>query len=231
MDNWEPYLHWAFRDEAVLVPSLYLHSFSSFLAASILTTCICACERCLSHLLDKHWSIPFIRHSRWKKLVWRASLYWIVTFLRLCYMLISMTFNLGLILVLVTALTVTQTVLELLNSSECRQNPRRDIGATDLEQPLLERQSELSLVTRPRLKSRPGHIYIDPSHSNIARADALASELGISPNPERVQLSQCERTGASFDAGAARAMSKSSQSAAGPDSHLPTQLEADPVSD
>ncbi|KAF8079002.1 copper transporter [Lyophyllum atratum] len=201
MDKWEPYFHWAFRDEPVLFSSLYVHSFSSFLAASILVICICIGERCLSRLLEKHWAFPSIRHSRWQQLVWRASLYWVVTLLRLSYMLISMTYNFGLIIVIVTSLTVTQTIVELLDSSGYRSKQARKRHEADSEQPLLDRQSELRLVTYPRSKSKPDNIFIHPNHSNLARADALASEMGISADTERVHVHKYEREDAAWNAG------------------------------
>ena len=41
--------------------------------------------------------------------------------------------------------------------------------------------------TRPRSKSKPDDIFIHPAQSNIARADAVAMELGLAGETERVQ--------------------------------------------
>ena len=59
-----------------------------------------------------------------------------------------------------------------------------------VNQPLLtceERVYPLKNVqTRPRSKSKPDDIFIHPTNSNIARADAVAQELGISGDTDRV---------------------------------------------
>lgn len=41
--------------------------------------------------------------------------------------------------------------------------------------------------TRPRSRSKPDAIFIHPTESNLARADAVALELGLSGNTDRVQ--------------------------------------------
>jgi len=41
--------------------------------------------------------------------------------------------------------------------------------------------------TRPRSKSKPDDIFIHPTESNIARADAVALELGLAGETDRVQ--------------------------------------------
>lgn len=65
---------------------------------------------------------------------------------------------------------------------------RRD---SEVAEPLLHRLEETyppkSLMTRPRCKSKPDDIFIHPTNSNIARADAFALELGLSGQTERVQ--------------------------------------------
>lgn len=58
--------------------------------------------------------------------------------------------------------------------------PCRTLGP-DL-QPLLSQPCK----TRPRSKSKPDEIFIHPAESNIARADAVALELGLGGNTERV---------------------------------------------
>lgn len=59
-----------------------------------------------------------------------------------------------------------------------------------MEEPLLPEQSHIltpmSPITRPRSKSKPDGIFIHPTHSNLARADAAALELGIAGSTERV---------------------------------------------
>jgi hypothetical protein len=44
-----------------------------------------------------------------------------------------------------------------------------------------------SVKTRPRSKSKPEAIFIHPAESNIARADAVALEMGLAGSTERVQ--------------------------------------------
>lgn len=48
----------------------------------------------------------------------------------------------------------------------------------DSEEPLLPGEA------RPR--SKPSDLYIHPNLSNVARADAVATELGLSGNTDRV---------------------------------------------
>lgn len=70
------------------------------------------------------------------------------------------------------------------NFSICRR-------ASDAAEPLLQRLEETypprPVVTRPRSKSKPDDIFIHPTNSNIARADAFALDLGLSGETERVQ--------------------------------------------
>lgn len=58
-------------------------------------------------------------------------------------------------------------------------------------QPLLTQEDHnyplTSVKTRPRSKSKPEDIFIHPAESNIARADAVALELGLAGSTERVQ--------------------------------------------
>lgn len=56
----------------------------------------------------------------------------------------------------------------------------------DISRPLLS-QERVYLKTRPRSKSKPDDIFIHPTQSNIARADAAALELGLAGETERVQ--------------------------------------------
>ena len=45
------------------------------------------------------------------------------------------------------------------------------------------------MTTRPRSKSKPDlDIFIHPAESNIARADALAMQMGLAANSERVHI-------------------------------------------
>jgi len=200
--QWQSSLHWAFRDEYVLVPFLHLTSFSNFLIAGLLAIIICLLERLVTFTLDKHQNGQEILWNRtwWSCACLRFSLYWIATFLRLCYMLIAMTFNIGLILLVVTTLAVGQFFIEVRNASSSLNNNTiasegRDSEAAEAAEPLLHRLEETyplkPFVTRPRCKSKPDDIFIHPANSNIARADAFALELGLSDQTQRVQGHNC----------------------------------------
>jgi len=61
------------------------------------------------------------------------------------------------------------------------------MGDDDIShQPLLSKERAYP-KTRPRSKSKPDDIFIHPTQSNIARADAFALQLGLAGETERVQ--------------------------------------------
>lgn len=186
----EPHLHWSFREEHVLLPSLVLNSFWSFLLACLLVIFICLMERFLTILLEKQWSPHMFKLSRIYLALWRTALYAFVTFLRLSYMLIAMTYHLGLILTIVLSLSTAQFVIELQALPKPTHSLPRNTHDT-VNQPLLPREERVyplkTVQTRPRSKSKPDDIFIHPTDSNIARADAVAQELGISGDTERVK--------------------------------------------
>lgn len=92
-------------------------------------------------------------------------------------------------------LTVSQTLIELCNSSPSQTNSEcvnfhlillgfcscacsTRYRVMDVEEPFLnERHMMRPFSTRPRSKSKPDAIFIHPNDSNIARADAVASNL------------------------------------------------------
>ncbi|TFK77469.1 hypothetical protein BDN72DRAFT_808307 [Pluteus cervinus] len=205
MDNWAAYLHWSFKSEHVLVPGLRLYSLGDFFIASILTAVLCLAERLLTFSLDKHWNPRFARGSRWRNALWRTCSYWVVTLLRLCYMLISMTFHLGLLLTIATSLAFGQFFIEVHNAKFSPAHSDRSII-----EPLLHDQHSLASVTpssirtRPRSRSKPDDIFIHPSDSNIARADAVAIQLGITPSTDRVHVSTYSRDESPWKAGQGR---------------------------
>jgi len=112
MDGWTDRLHFSFLGEHVLFGQLRLKSFGDFLVASLLTVVICLSERLLTFALSSHWDPLRCERSRFWKALWRTCLYWLVTLQRLMYMLISMTFHVGLIAVLVSTLALGQFVIE-----------------------------------------------------------------------------------------------------------------------
>ncbi|KAF4604830.1 hypothetical protein EYR40_003612 [Pleurotus pulmonarius] len=95
------------------------------------------------------------------------------------------------IIVIVTTLSIAQFFIEYHKSPI---HTHQHTGPHDTHQPLLaynapESAHLLLPRTRPTAKTRPGGLFIHPNESNIARADAVALELGYassssSSNPE-----------------------------------------------
>ncbi|KAL7285046.1 hypothetical protein ACG7TL_000137 [Trametes sanguinea] len=162
--------------------------------------------RWLTYAISKHWN-PFARNrrpSRMGQALWRACLYWLVTFDRLMYMLIGMTFSFGLIIVAVTCLAIGQFLIEyidcapehnshhdsenvkerLLSSNSEDTDDRFDLDSSSTYPPPPSRPRT---ITRPRSKSKPDSIFIHPNDSNLARADAAAAQLGLAGDTERVK--------------------------------------------
>lgn len=78
-----------------------------------------------------------------------------------------------------------------------------------MEQPLLRSSSDQpyalkSVITRPRSRSKPDDIFIHPNQSNLARADAVALELGISGDTERVRGNNYPQDEAAWEHGKGR---------------------------
>lgn len=61
------------------------------------------------------------------------------------------------------------------------------MGDDSVSRPLLSKEQRAYPKTRPRSKSKPDDIFIHPTQSNIARADAFAMQLGLAGETERVQ--------------------------------------------
>ncbi|KIM88931.1 hypothetical protein PILCRDRAFT_813930 [Piloderma croceum F 1598] len=181
MDGWEDYLHFSFLGEHVLLESLPLNSFSSFIWGTLLTVSLCLAERSLTFAIAKHWS-PFrsTRRSRLVDATWRATMYWLVTMFRLTYMLVAMSYNIGLIVVTATALAAGQFVIEYLDVA---QSPSRD--SYQVNEPLLgsndatEDRPYPPQHNRRRSKTKPGDLFIHPNESNVFRTDEVALEMGI----------------------------------------------------
>ncbi|KAJ7157274.1 copper transporter [Mycena filopes] len=174
-------LHWTFDSSHVLLSFIQLSSFGGFLAGALLTVGVCAAERVLGYAYEHHWGPASIRRSRGGNALWRAGMYWVLASLRLAYMLIAMTMNIGLILVAVTTLALGQFFIEL-------RTPPRDREYTPLaeEAPLYARrpsgEDPTAILQHRRSRSKPDGIFIHPKESNIARADTAMRGL------ERVPL-------------------------------------------
>ncbi|KAJ3922232.1 copper transporter [Lentinula edodes] len=179
-------LHWSFRGTHILLPGLRLSSFGSFTAASLFVIAICFSERFLSFISEQEWRPPFVARSRWQNAFWKTALYWVITLLRLLYMLCAMSFHFGTLnpIMKVTSLAVAHLLIEV----------RKDIQSSDtrgayssIEQPFHDDTPNHHLPSvRLRSKSKPNGIFIHPQHSNLARADAAALQLGLGGPTERV---------------------------------------------
>ncbi|KAL1718431.1 hypothetical protein EV715DRAFT_252700 [Schizophyllum commune] len=199
-------LHWGLRGEPVLLAGLRLNSALGCFAASLLTVTICLTERLTTYAHETRWGPAWCERSRWRLALWRSGLYWLASLLRLSYMLIAMSFNVGLILLIATTLAAAQFFTEL-HKSPPPESLRPPPGSyEDAEEPLLERNSApiaLGSVpqTRPRSKSKPDSIFIHPRFNNIARADAAALELGLGGTTDRVSDANYRRTDTSWKHG------------------------------
>ncbi|KZV96955.1 hypothetical protein EXIGLDRAFT_833227 [Exidia glandulosa HHB12029] len=118
--DWRDYLHSTPHGEHVLFSSLKLDTSASgtFAAAALLTVVICLAERAVTFALAE----KRIGHARWPRGrlargAVRTMLYAFATTLRLLYMLISMTFNIWLIVLVIISLSAGQFVTELLDHS------------------------------------------------------------------------------------------------------------------
>ena len=189
MPEWDgpSHLHWNLRGEHVLFSFLVLNSFGDFLLASLILIVFCVLERIVSHYHDrqKHSTSP----SPWRIALWRCLLYWIAMILRLCYMLATMTFNTGLIVIIASTLALTQLFIDIRSSSSNTEShtfqrlDRAHRSSDVYEYPpsptanSIHSESTVVNKTRPRSKSKPDDIFIHPTDSNIARADAMADHL------------------------------------------------------
>ncbi|KZT73297.1 hypothetical protein DAEQUDRAFT_662615 [Daedalea quercina L-15889] len=142
MDGWQDHLHFTFLGEHVLLPSLHLDSLWKFTVASALSIIICLSERSLTYAISKHWGPASTRRSRVRNAAWRAFLHWLVTFDRLMYMLIAMTFNIGLIIVVVTTLSFGQFIIELLETPPSPSHHHGQPGSPETKEPLLPSHSQ-----------------------------------------------------------------------------------------
>ncbi|KAG8899954.1 hypothetical protein FRB99_006347 [Tulasnella sp. 403] len=108
-------LHFSFDSDVMLFTSLRLSSWSSFIIVSVFTSCICLAERGITFLLtSKYFPIKWqSRSTPCLFAAWRTSLYAMATFLRLAYMLISMSLHIGIIIVIVMSLALGQFFIEL----------------------------------------------------------------------------------------------------------------------
>jgi hypothetical protein len=216
MDGWVDYLHVEFLGEHILFRSLRLKSLWSFTLATIVITIVCLGERLLTVVLNKKIRPSTVRNSRLATAAWRSSVYGFVTFLRLLYMLIAMSNQLGAIAVVVIALSIGQFAIEYTEY----QDPNPD----EQEEPLLRASfTSRHPIGRRRTRSKPDNIIIHPRESNLARADAVALELGIAGDTELVQGNRAD--GQSWQLGKGRDVAR--EAFGGPQGHRLTDSDAD----
>ncbi|KAE9409128.1 hypothetical protein BT96DRAFT_1012738 [Gymnopus androsaceus JB14] len=184
-------LHWSFGNTHVLFPALRINSFASFIAAALLVIALCFSERFLSFASEEEWTPSLVSRSRVRHALWKSTLYWLITLLRLLYMLCAMSFHAGLLIVITTSLAIAQFLIEL--RKEFR--PQRS-SYSSIEQPLLDESR-----TRPRSKSKPDSIFIHPRESNLARADALALQMGLGGPTDRVADTRYQRKQEAWEVG------------------------------
>ncbi|VDB84166.1 unnamed protein product [Peniophora sp. CBMAI 1063] len=181
MDNWQGSLHSGFLGEHILVKEIRLTSFASFLWASLVTILICASERALTLVLAQR-RIPYFvigagRRGRVQVALWRTLLYWVATMLRMFYMLIAMSFHVGLILIMVTTLSIGQFFIEYLGEPPEAALPVRNgyrradiepLTPNGLASPSIDERDSL-LLTHPRSKSssRPAVDMHYPPRSGV----------------------------------------------------------------
>ncbi|KAI9455908.1 hypothetical protein BJY52DRAFT_614523 [Lactarius psammicola] len=191
MDGWEDYLHTSFYGEHVLFPGLRLTSFGAFICAAFLAVALCLLERSLTFALSRHWS-PFraVRQSRSRRALWRAGLYAVATLLRLLYMLLSMTFHVWLILIIVLSLAAGQFFIEYYEQPH-DSDPRNACHYSLSSSP----------PRKARSRTKPAGLFIHPNDSNLARADAVAVELGLHGSTERVSVGATRTSSDSDDHG------------------------------
>ncbi|KAI0686642.1 hypothetical protein BC835DRAFT_1513216 [Cytidiella melzeri] len=202
MDGWQDYLHFDLLGEHVFFPSLRLDSARHLVEACVLTIAICVAERSLTYAIHTSWSpLNWTKRTRARKALWKAALYWVVTLLRLLYMLVAMTFSVWLLLITVTTLAAGQFIIEYLETpdyssmTECVTN-----AASTSSLPRAHSSSSVNVATdpamgRPRSKSKPDAIWIHPTESNLARADARAMQLGLSGDTELVKAPELPAEG------------------------------------
>lgn len=256
MGEWEPgHLHWNFSGEHVLVPFIVLTGFPSFLLAALLIVAICVTERIITSYIDAGYPVE-LSSSRWRTALRRSLLFWIAVVLRLFYMLIAMTFSIPLILTVATTLALTQFILELRSKPKSGLHSTHDYTAVDIRRDhdhdlndsflslrngdgggtsasstfvALESVSTTpkATITRPRSKSKPDDIFIHPAESNIARADVLAMQLGISKGdttPERMLQQQRQQPPPSWEVGKGKDLARTLMSQPKPPHNTPASV-------
>uniref|UniRef100_A0A8H7Y9U1 Uncharacterized protein n=1 Tax=Psilocybe cubensis TaxID=181762 RepID=A0A8H7Y9U1_PSICU len=111
----------------------------------------------------------------------------------------------------VITLSAAQFIIELRNLPKARDvYPHQKYES--ISRPLLSDEEQTypprTVKTRPRSKSKPDDIFIHPTQSNIARADAVALEMGLGGETERVQANTYPREESGWEVGKGRDMAR-----------------------
>ncbi|CAE6438873.1 unnamed protein product [Rhizoctonia solani] len=165
--------HTKFDGSAFIFPSLRITSWPTFAAACFITSAICLSERYLTYLISTKRT-PFQSHRPAAIALFRSAMYWVVSFERLIYMLIAMSFHLGLILATVTSLSIGQFFIEL-------QEAKSSTTATESYHPL---RDSVDLDNEPYTDPPTSLFPFTPSsragQSEVTQIRAPITETGIS---------------------------------------------------
>jgi hypothetical protein len=119
--------------------------------------------------------------------LWRTGLYSLATLLRLLYMLLSMTFHVWLILVIVLSLTAGQFIIEYYEQPHDHSPTHQNVyNRHNVALPISRSPPRMRKARGGKVK--PAGLFIHPNNSNLARADAVAVELGLHRSTERVEV-------------------------------------------
>jgi len=100
---------------------------------------------------------------------------------------------------------------EILSCSHLDLYPTSISSYSGVQEPLLHHESPYALtsvITRPRSRSKPDDIFIHPTHSNLARADAVALEMGLSGDTDRVHGNIYPHEEAAWESGKGKDMAR-----------------------
>jgi len=196
--GWQAELHAAFTGEHVLFSGLRLDGPRQFAVASVLVATVCLSERLLTHLLYVRWEPLGVNSGRVTRASWRTMLYWSVMLSRVTYMLISMTFNIGLILVIVTSLSIGQFLIEYVSTPDAEVFKRTssiDFDARDSE-PLLHSGST-TVETITGMTYEPTHYHqhhTNHTSTNLSQilTQSHQSPMSFSPPPKHARRARAK---------------------------------------
>jgi len=174
----QDFLHVNPYGQHVLFESLELTSRTALVIGGLVTCAICFGERWLTFLISPRCTLlpHYLSRRPFALAAVRTLVYGTMTTLRLLYMLLAMSFNVGLLVIIILSLSLGQFCIEIqqIPDTHTRSAP----GAEYLPLRELDGEAEAPALRSSRSserRSRPSGIRIDPGESNIARADAIAA--------------------------------------------------------